>query len=205
MPDIPPQSPVQPPQNYTPPPHIKPVDESLVGLFERDADEQLICQINKHPIGLFFIWLTTLLMFLVAAAVGYVVMRFAPQAGLNSDGFRTAVKAVIAAIAFMILIAGYISAWVYKRSALIVTSEKLVQLLQKNLLDRKISQLSIGDIQDVSVDQRGILSRVFRYGTVVIETAGEQSNYTFDHVPLPHEYSKEIVGAHERNLKLYGN
>jgi hypothetical protein len=55
------------------------------------------------------------------------------------------------------------------------------------------------------VTQDGIFPRIFNYGTVVIETAGEQNNYIFTYTPFPYQVSKDIVGAHERNLQRYGN
>ena len=88
---------------------------------------------------------------------------------------------------------------------MIVTSEKLAQLLNPSLFNRKISQLSIGDVQDVSVHQNGIFPHIFDYGTVVIETAGEQQNYTFTFAPEPYKCAQAMVNAHEENLKLYGN
>lgn len=145
------------------------------------------------------------MMFGLVIVAAYLVMRFGPEVGIDFANFRTVVRIVLGVLAFAILLGGYIMAWVYKRSSLIVTSEKLVQLIQRNLFDRKISQLSIGDVQDVSVEQRGPISRLFKYGTMTVETAGEQSNYVFDYVPYPYECGKEIVGAHERNLRLYGN
>ncbi|MCA9344118.1 PH domain-containing protein, partial [Candidatus Saccharibacteria bacterium] len=71
--------------------------------------------------------------------------------------------------------------------------------------NRKISQLSIGDVQDVTVTQKGVLAHLFNYGTLVIETAGEQQNYLFTYIPDPYKHSKLIVGAHEKNLVQYGN
>jgi uncharacterized membrane protein YdbT with pleckstrin-like domain len=109
----------------------------------------------------------------------------------------------IVAIAALVMTA--IGAYLYQSNVIFVTSEKIAQVLYKNIIDRKISQLSIGDIQDVTVSQNGIFSRLFHYGTLVIETAGEQQNYTFTFVPNPYEVSQAIVGAHERNLRMYGN
>lgn len=195
----------QKPEPHIPGPHIQPVDTSLLHLFENDADEELICQVNKHPIGSVFIWLTALFIFLVIMVVTFIVLNFSSSVTDQFPAFRTFALLALGLLSFFVLVGGYIADWVYRRSVLIVTSEKLVQLLQRNVLDRKISQLSIGDVQDVTVMQRGVMSRVFNYGTMIVETAGEQQNYTFNFVPYPFEYSQEIVGAHERNLRLYGN
>jgi len=74
-------------------------------------------------------------------------------------------------------------------------------MLYKTIFDRKISQLGIGDVQDVTVTQKGIFARIFNYGTLVIETAGEQVNYIFTYTPRPYETAKQIVGSHENIVK----
>ena len=98
-----------------------------------------------------------------------------------------------------------ISAILFTNNVIYVTSEKLAQVLYITLFNRKISQLSIGDVQDVTVTQKGILAHMFNFGTLVIETAGEQQNYTFTYIPDPYKHSKLIVGSHERNLVEFGN
>lgn len=186
-------------------PNLKQVSSKLKNLFEQDADEVLIGQINKHSIGLIFIYGGALSMFLLVMVVVYFIFRIAPDSGFDIAAFSLWIKLLFGLVGFFILLGGYVAGWVYQRSALILTNEKLVQLTQHSLFDRKISQLAIGDIQDVTVDQKGVLSRIFHYGSINIETSGEQYNYSFDYAPYPHDVAKEIVSAHERNVQLYGN
>ncbi len=185
--------------------NLRPVNKKLLSLFEQDPDEVLIGQVTKHPIGLVFIYAGALSMFLLVMVVVYFIFRVAPDSGFDLDSFSIWIKLLFGIIGFFILLGGYVAGWVYQRSTLVLTSEKLVQLTQRSLFDRKISQLAIGDIQDVTVDQKGMLSRIFKYGSVNIETSGEQYNYSFDYAPHPHDISKEIISAHERNVQLYGN
>lgn len=192
-------------QNGESPQRLSKVDDRLLSLFEHDKDEKLICQINKHPIGIFFIWTASILMFTLLIVAYVLILAIMPESITIPSSVKLLLMGIIGILAFLTLVGGYISAWVYQRSVLILTNEKLVQLRQRNLIDRNISQLSIGDIQDVTIQQKGILARIFKYGDLIIETAGEQVNYVFDHVPNPHFYSNLIVGAHEDNLKLYGN
>jgi hypothetical protein len=206
----PPVAPPEPTQGVSNQPgslatNLKPVSPKLKALFEQDPDEVLIGQVNKHPIGLIFIYGGALTMFFLVMVVVYFIFRVAPDSGFDLDPFSIWIKLLFGIISFFILLGGYVAGWVYQRSALVLTSEKLVQLTQRTLFDRKISQLAIGDIQDVTVDQKGILSRIFKYGSVNIETSGEQYNYSFDYAPHPHNISKEVVSAHERNVQLYGN
>ena len=177
---------------------------------EFDKDESIICEIRKHPIGLFFIYLTGISIALVTLFVFSLIGSGGVSESLNDAGADTGALSsflIAGGIIFIlfILIAMTIQAILYTNNVIFVTSEKIAQILYINLFNRKISQLSIGDVQDVTVTQKGIMAHMFNYGTLVIETAGEQQNYTFTYIPDPYMHSKAIVGTHERNLVKFGN
>lgn len=178
-------------------------------LIELDSNEKIIYEIRKHPVGLAGVYALGLL---VAGAL------FSGSLGLNYvlDGDRVGLGTDVGALQpFMLLVGGILSilalimtavgAYLYQSNVVYVTSEKIAQVLYRTIFDRKISQLSIGDVQDVTTSQKGILAQLFNYGTLVIETSGEQANYVFNFTPKPYQAAKAIVNAHEENLKLYGN
>lgn len=176
---------------------------------EFDQDEELVTEIRKHPFGLFLIYfiggfvLLTLLFFLI-----FVANFNLGELGLG-DTNTSNLRAIAILIGLLLMVGGiamtFISAFLYKSNVIYVTNEKIAQVLYVSLFHRKISQLSIGDVQDVTVRQSGIFAHLFKFGTLTIETAGEQQNYTFTYIPEPYQNSKLIVGAHEKNLVLHGN
>lgn len=177
-------------------------------LIEFDANEALVLEIRKHPIGATLISITGL--FVIVATL--LLSGFIATADLNTFFNMTSLNGLRGIIVVIsLLICGFavagtlIGLFLYRSNVIYVTSEKIAQVLYTSLFHRKISQLSIGDVQDVTVSQNGILAHLFNYGVLVIETAGEQQNYTFTFVPEPYAKSKAIVGAHERNLVSYGN
>lgn len=191
------------------PAKLSSVGKKLFDIIEFDTDEKLYYEIRKHPVGLFVIYLAG---FLVAGLVFgvFVLGSFLLSAdplglGIEPRGIQSAMILLGGALTAFILTVTAIGAHIYQSNVVLVTSEKLAQVLYKNLFYRKISQLSIGDVQDVTVTQKGILARIFNYGTLVVETAGEQQNYTFAFTPRPYESSKAVVAAHETNLKRHGN
>lgn len=178
-------------------------------LIEFDSDEQLVCEIRKHPFGLFLIYLSggfvTISLFILLVALPFLVNDSQFGADFSFDRLRPMI--VLAGFIFCVItiLITLVGAYLYRANVVLVTSEKIAQVLYRTIFDRKISQLSIGDVQDVTVTQNGILARYFNFGTLVIETAGEQQNYTFTYAPAPYECAKQIVGAHERNVALHGN
>jgi len=175
---------------------------------EFDPEEELIMEIRKHPFGLVLVILGGLFIMLAIFALGLLTTvvdldNFLSTSSLND--LRPAF-AVITFIMLILAVGGmFIAVFLYRSNVIFVTSEKIAQVVYISLFNRKISQLSIGDVQDATVHQRGIFAHIFNFGTLVIETAGEQQNYTFTYVPDPYTASKLIVGAHEGNLKAYGN
>ena len=177
-------------------------------LIEFDANEKLVMEIRKHPIGLWIIVFigvfVTLCSLLLASLVATADLNsFFGVTSLNN--LRSLVVLMSFFITLIAAVGTFIGVFLYRSNVIYVTSEKIAQVLYLTLFNRKISQLSIGDVQDVTVTQKGILAHIFNYGVLVIETAGEQQNYTFSYVPDPYIKSKAIVGAHETNLTEYGN
>lgn len=205
------EKPTQPPHHHSGPDtsrgqgHLSHIGRKYFRFIEFDDKEILLGEIRKHPFGLMVIFLSGAL---IAAAIffGVAIMiasGFLRSLGLN--GFDSIV--VFAGFLFALIVLGitFINAHLYRNNVVFITNEKVAQVLFISLFSRKLSQLSIGDVQDVTVHQDGFLANMFGYGTLVIETAGEQQNYTFTFVPDPFENSKLIINAHESNMKLYGN
>jgi uncharacterized membrane protein YdbT with pleckstrin-like domain len=176
-------------------------------LIEFDETEKMVIEIRKHPFGLFVVEFVGLSITLLIALFMIVVPQTSFNNLYNGDTSTVSTYVTIAGVLLTLLaFAGtVVSSILYSSNVIFVTTDKIAQVLYTSILSRKISQLSIGDVQDVTVSQNGIFARIFNFGTLVIETAGEQQNYTFTYVPKPATMSKAIIGAHEDNLHAYGN
>lgn len=189
---------------------MKPVRPDHLHLFEHDDNETIIGESGRHPIGMVVIFFNGLfLLFLVLTVLFFGISQqerllgpFSPTEDFDASGLLTGIAIFLA---FLLTIGTFLAAYVYAHNYVILTDRKVVFISTRNIFARRISQLSIGDVQDVTIAQDTFLSRVFKYGTVNIETAGEQANFSFAYAALPFETAKAIVDAHEKNLELYGN
>ncbi len=185
--------------------HLSSIGKKYFKFIEFDDEEELLAEIRKHAFGL---WIIILAGIFIALAVFAGVTAVISAGFLNSLGFGNLNSVAVFGgflLSVFVLVATAINAYLYRNNVVFVTNEKIAQVLFITLFNKKISQLSIGDVQDVTVQQKGFLANIFGYGTLVVETAGEQQNYTFTFVPRPYETSKVIINAHELNLKQYGN
>jgi membrane protein YdbS with pleckstrin-like domain len=94
--------------------------------------------------------------------------------------------------------------WYY--NVYIITDERIVDVDFHSVLYKEISQAKIDNIQDVTFVMGGLTSAMFNYGTVYIQTAGEQREFDFDDVPHPNRIAKivnELILEEEKE-KLEG-
>jgi len=189
---------------------MKPVRPRDLKLFEFDETEKLLGEIPRSHIGLLFIFFNGLMLGVVLLVLQFYAVRYEDSTqemfNLRADmDLAGLITGLVLLIIVLILAGSLAAAYIYINSYIILTDQKLVLISTKGIFARRISQLSIGDIQDVTVDQNSFLSRIFNYGNINIETSGEQANFTFSLAHDPNQNGKYIVDAHEQNLKMYGN
>jgi len=86
-----------------------------------------------------------------------------------------------------------------------LSTEGITQVSRTGLFDKQSSQLSLGDIEDVTVEQNGMLTHMLNYGLIRVETAGEHSKFVFLYCPNPNYYSQSIIAAREDYDHRTGN
>lgn len=151
--------------------------------------------VHRHPIGLIVIYLEALLGLAALAALAIFV---APDVfkDLSSETNRLIVGGTIFAVAILVFVL-FVATYVYRQSRLLVTDKSLVEVLQKSLFIRHISRLSMSNVEDVTSEQRGILATIFDFGTLTIQTAGEEDNFIFPTCPDPNKYAHQILEARQ--------
>jgi uncharacterized membrane protein YdbT with pleckstrin-like domain len=179
----------------------------LFNKIEFDDEEHLYAEIRKHPFGLVLRYAAGLFVTVLFSFIFFIAPLLIGEtlSGINQEGLKGLMTLIGFVLVILVLVVTVISAYLYESNVLLVTSDKLAQVLNQSIFSRKISQLSIGAVQDVTVVQNGVFPSLFNYGTITIETAGEQSNLIFTFTPDPYNKSKAIVASHEENLKKYGN
>jgi membrane protein YdbS with pleckstrin-like domain len=72
----------------------------------------------------------------------------------------------------------------------IITNERVVDIQFNNLLNKHFAEADIDMIQDVSSSVRGVMGTFFNYGNVLIQTASEVNQITFENVANPEKIIK---------------
>lgn len=81
---------------------------------------------------------------------------------------------------------------------IIVTDRRLIDIDQEQLFFRRIAELSLEDIEDVSSQTQGFLQDLFNYGTVEIQTAGAKDNFNIRNIHMPREVAAITLDLSEK-------
>lgn len=165
-----------------------------------DADmlepgEEVLTVVRRSLVGLVGIYLVAIVA--VAAIIGLVI-AISPDAFESSDSnFSSSLSAVIFVSVIFLALILFTVTYVYRQSRLLVTNKSLVQIMQKTLFSRKVSRLSMSNVEDVNEEQRGFWSSFFNYGTLTIQTAGTEDNFIFTLCPSPAKLADRIIEARQ--------
>ena len=178
----------------TPSPSEQPAVHNPLSVMQ--PGEQVICEINRHPVGILSIYIATGILVIFLAVLAFVV---APSVFSGNRGQVTAIGSVVfLLVAILCCGFAFISNKVYWGNRWIVTSDSITQVTQRSLFDRQSSQLSLGNLEDVTAEQDGVLPHMFNYGRLRVETAGERSKFMFPYCPDPTRYAQQILNAREQ-------
>ncbi len=110
---------------------------------------------------------------------------------------------------FFIILAGlalsaYRQWFLWSMNVIIITNQRLIDLDQQGFFNRTVSETTFAKIQDVSYTIRGLLPTVFHYGTVVVQTAGGQTNLELKGVHKP-ESVQDVITELQRQSQPQGS
>ncbi len=87
---------------------------------------------------------------------------------------------------FLVWIDYYFDVW-------IVTNERIVNIEQKGLFNRHISELRFSRVQDVTASVDGLIPTMLNFGDVYVQTAAEQERFIFRQVGDPFKIKDRVM------------
>ncbi len=155
-----------------------------VNFENRDPEEKVILFLRSHPItNLGWICFTFIL---VIAPPFFTALPF-----FDSIPFRYTLLGVFIWYLFTFIYAfeAFLD-WFF--SVNIITDERIFDFDFYNLTYRKVTDVNIDKIQDVTVSIGGGIGTLFNYGNVQIQTAAEIPEIDFINVPQPDKVAKVL-------------
>ena len=88
-------------------------------------------------------------------------------------------------VLLLIVLGTYVVAWVYLNNKFFLTNESVIQEIQTTLFSHNEQTVSLGNIEDASYTQTGIIQMLFNYGSIRLSTEGDETTYRFHYVSNP--------------------
>lgn len=160
-------------------------------------DEKTLIFIRRHWIS-FLLWIVILIVMSVLPLLFLIGAFYFDRIG-DIHGETLVISSATVAMYLMFINALFLTAWIeHYLDVSIITTDRLLNIQQVGLFNRRVSELSMLRVQDVSAQMRGYLQTFFQFGTVVVETAGEAPNFVMHNVPRPHVVANTILAIHDR-------
>ena len=158
--------------------------------------EEVILVIHRHWFNIMeqMLLIFFMLFFMFSGAV-YLPTLFAALRNPLMNSFFFFLENVFAMFIwiffFLIWIDYYFDVW-------IITNLRIVNIEQKGLFNRSVSEMDYSKVQDVTTEVIGIIPTFFNYGDVFIQTAAETERFMFRKVPEPYEIKDLIMRLQKR-------
>lgn len=162
-------------------------------MIEIDKNEQILRVVHRH----WFVLLGdifALVFFLALPVVLLVAMNIIPITKVLSFTGSTFAAGGFFFFSWTLIV--WMFAWKmwtdYYLDVLIVTDKRIFNIDQQGFFHRESGSFRIDRIQNISVDQKGIIQTLLNFGTIHIETAGENEEFIAEYIGNPHLVKKFI-------------
>ena len=151
---------------------------------DQHADEKIMRIVHRHWFVILFQFFFILFAVVLIAGSFFLLESLFPGTvkSLGKEIVRfleTTFLLFIWFYAFLVWIDYYLDTW-------IITNERIINIEQKGLFSREISELRLENIQDVTTEVGGFLPTILNFGYVYIQTAAERERFIFEQVPDPY-------------------
>ncbi|MCX6764009.1 MAG: PH domain-containing protein [Candidatus Moranbacteria bacterium] len=161
-------------------------------------NEEILLTVRRHWFNILSQFIIVLGMVIVIL-LGFFIKPYLPftQSIIAARGIYNLIEIfflmLVWIMAFFIWIDYYFDVW-------IVTDKRIVNIEQRGLFKRDISELELVRIQDVTAEIVGIIPTLLDYGEVQIQTAGEMEHFLFRKVPHPNQIKDLIMNLKKKEI-----
>lgn len=175
----------------------------ISNLIRQKNYEKIEYLLRRHPITFLPYFLIFLLIMVVPIVVYLLINNIYPEI---LDPMTSRILFPIATLSASIYYLGaclffyfqfiefYLDIW-------IVTNDRIVDINQKGLFSRTISEMDLYRIQDVTVIVHGFFPSLFKYGNVQVKTASQNVGIIFKNVPRPNEIREALIQLSDEDRK----
>ena len=165
-----------------------------------DKEKEIVVFVRRHWVTFLSQFILAFLMLIIPIVVAIILYSLNVTSKIHGLGLNFLV--LVASAYYLIAITFTFVSWIsFYYNVYIVTRGEIIEITQVGFFGRKISQLSLLRVQDVTSSMKGFLPTFFAFGDVLIETASEQKEtFLLQSVPNPQEISAKIMHLHDEAI-----
>ena len=155
-----------------------------------EGNEESLFILRAHPITNVG-WILTSIFAIIVPVVVLIVLFTAAKVS-TYVGIITVIVFILTwfLIVFGIAFQQYLR-WFF--NIYILTNKRVVDIDFFGLFHRKVSQTTLGNVQDVTYSKAGILQNFFDFGDLHLQTAAAAAHFEFLNIPDPEGNQKQIL------------
>lgn len=167
-----------------------------------EEGEQVIKVLRRH----WFVMLPLIFGTIFAAIVPWVAFRFLQYQALldqnlviNLNNFVSEWGVFAYSIWFLWLWTFFFVEWTdYYLDFWVITNERIIDVEQKGFFHREVTSFHYGQIQDITVETRGLIETLFKFGTLHVQTAGHSRQIIIKDASHPEDARSLILRLAEK-------
>lgn len=111
---------------------------------------------------------------------------------------------IFISVYYLFTLALFVTTWIdYYLDVVIITKSTLVKIKQEGLFIRGVAEQNLLRVQDVTSETKGPIQNMLKFGTVCVETAGEQPNFNLSFIENPNFVADTIMRLHRELVENF--
>lgn len=167
------------------------------------ANEKIELIIRKHWFVIIQHIIAFIIILVAPAAVLFIIPLILAQLNIDPNAVGPFIDFLLSL--YILIPLGYLFLmWTdYYLDLWIITNERIIDIEQRGLFNREISEIPLHRVQDVTLEIQGPVETLLDFGTIKVQTAGEQH---FEIRFVPHLYeAKEIILKFANEFRIPGS
>jgi len=171
---------------------------------EQRPGEKVVSHLRRHWFIFIRIFIAYAILFLLPLPIYYCLVTLLPE--LLAQQMIVAVLAVLLFSYYLSMLVFGLTVWTDNYlDGWTITTHRIINREQISLFNRTIAELELRQIQDITVEQKGLIATLLDFGHVYIQTAGKMERFVFEQVPRPHQVARIIEQIKDNEEKENSN
>lgn len=176
---------------------------SLFSKLNLDPGETVILEVHRHWIVFISRIVFFLVLFIAPPIIYILTIEFAPAVVRVYAMAYFSMLLFLYSLWLLLLWTGLFIQWTnYYLDVWYITEKRIIDVDQKRIFHREVSNLRFDKIQDISIEVDGVVATFLNFGNVKVQTAAEDSgDFFMNSAARPEEVRRVIFSHHNREAE----